>query len=158
MDRVIDATLSQDAETLVELVAYQQVECTTRELGEIPAPHCPPDQPDGTLVDALSSGVCKPLFVARYEVPDWVRSLLEQTDLVVYAVYRADTLDYLDADYAIVFDSAEPQEAPPGIQTVYIAEGGIVSLTSSCGSLTKLIQSLEEHGAVAILPPPEPGD
>ena len=157
VDGIIDAVLSEDADTLIDLVVYEQVKCGDENGLDSPfPPHCPPGQPEGTLTAALSSGVCKALFVARHEVPEWVRSLLVQTDLVVYAVYRSESVPDLDGDYTIVFNSASPQEAPPGIQTVSIAEGHILSLTSSCGSLEQLIQSLEESGAVAVLPSSAP--
>ena len=157
VDGIIDAVLSEDADTLVDLVVYEQVKCGDENSVDLPSPpRCPPGQPEGTSTSALSSGVCKALLVARHEVPEWVRSLLVQTDLGVYAVYRVGAVDYLDADYTIVFNSAKPLEAPPGIQTVSIAEGPIVSLTSSCGSVEKLIQSLDEDGAVPVLPPPAP--
>ncbi len=157
VDTTIDAVLSQDIDTLAGLVIYHQEKCSTGEVPEIPIPpRCSAGQPEGSLVDALSYGACKPGHVAREEVAGFLAERLE-TELQLYAVYRTESTEELGTDYTIIF-SAPSGPGDRDSVALDMAGGRIASLATPCTSFADLAEMLENEGAEAILPPPRSGD
>lgn len=153
VDRVIEAVLSQDVDTLVGLVRYQQVECSTSKTSDFPEPpRCEAGQAEGSAVDVFVSGSCKPAYVTREEVPGFLSLNVEEAELSVYAAYSTKSDPGSDSDYTIVFQGPEGRENIGGA-AIAVANGGIASLTFPCGSITGLVHLLESNGAKVILPP-----
>ncbi len=156
VDRVIEAVLSEDVDTLVALVRYEQAECSTSETSDFPEPpRCEAGQAEGSAVDVFVSGSCKPAYVSREEVPGFLRLNIEDAGLSVYAVYSTKSHPGLDSDYRVVFQGPEGREDTGGAG-IAIDDGGIASLTFVCGSITDMARFLESAGADVILPPSGP--
>lgn len=153
VDRIIEAILNQDVDALAGLVRYQQEECSTSDSSDIPEPpRCKAGQADGSLVDVFLSGACKPSYVTREEVPDFLSLNVGETELSVYAVYRTESNPGLDWDHRIVFHGPEGREDVRGAE-IGVENGGIASFTFPCSSITGLVHFLESDGAEVILPP-----
>ena len=131
IDIVIDAIMSQNLETRLDLVRLTTTACSTAD-GLGGPPKCEPDENDGTLVESfpVSSGE------GTYIRPESIKEVFDFTVRGLFAVYPvpddAYETDYWPAgEYGIVFTSEDGDY--PHVITVLVEGGHIVRLEFNPG-------------------------
>jgi hypothetical protein len=156
VDRVIDAVLSSDVDTLVSLLKYHQEPCASNPAGIPSPPPCEEGQPEGTPVEVIMGAACEGYYVTRESAPEWLgQRAMGEDNLELFAVYRTESFLGWDADYVILFRALDVPAAVDGEQW-RIADGGVVGVGGTCSSAAYEARSLEKHGATAVLPPAPP--
>jgi hypothetical protein len=153
VDAVVEALLTGDQEALRGMVEYGQVPCSTesgtgREL-------CRPDEPDGTLVDAVVAADCEGYFIRPDGIDVALGALLEGAPKL-YAVYKVPPPSpnmSIGPDYVAVFSAKGPAPGQVFGRALGMGDGDVVAVNLGCGqSPEQLGQSLEQDGWTKIRP------
>lgn len=152
VDAVIEAGLSGDAQALRDLIRLSPFPCTTRE-GLGGPPKCLPDEPDGTIVEALPVLGSEGGHVRKADLDTWQG--IGPAEL--YAVYRtgSDTFSdefYPAGEFAVVFALAD---YAGDTVTLHVTQDGIVRIDHGFGpTAEELYQQQQEDFILGPFPPP----
>ncbi len=160
VDAVIDALESLDIEMLISLIRPRDVPCRATPPPLASEPTCPPEQVDGSLVEAFYVVSCKGGFVPIDRgVQNTIRLLNEQLpESRVYGVYRVPPLPRTASEvprYVVVL-SFEPERADgfgPFGWTLTL-EDGLVGYDYGCARSPE--QLIKDNGLTdSLLTPPD---
>ena len=142
VDAVVQAVLSGDQEALRGFVRYAAVACSTK--SEIGVEPCRPDEPDGTVVDALYLADCEGYYVRPDDIDRSLSYLLARKPKL-YGVYRASRAA-ASGDHVAIFSIEGPERGQVFGVELLIDDGAIVFIDFGCGaSPEQLAQYLEQQ-------------
>lgn len=156
IDTVLAAIESRDQESILRLVQFQSVACTT-DPGLGGPPKCPPGVANGAMVEALTASGCegswwlKEVFVSPEGLARFIRS---KSGLGVYAVYRPVVSAEPPRAGETVIIFVREVGGQPSAQTMGVTGGRIVSTGSGCDTKPEDILR-GAQGATVVLAPPQ---
>jgi hypothetical protein len=155
VDAVVQAVLSGDQEALRGFVRYAPVACSTK--SEIGVEPCRPDEPDGTVVDALYLADCEGYYVRPDEIDRSLGYLLARKPKL-YGVYQGSTRTYLTGGYTAVFSVEGPERGQVFGVELLIDDGAIVFINFGCAaSPEQLAQYLGQQPSPTPVATPDGG-
>ncbi len=129
VDRALDAVESGDLQSLVGMVRYSRVGCSTRPGGGLPQPPaCPSGTTDGTPVDVVLAMYCEGQYRSREAARDDLAELLAG-DPQVYAVYSLKDPQTGEDRFWLVFGRGAPLQPT---MTLAMGDEGVDSLIHYC--------------------------
>ena len=156
IDTVLAAIESRDQESILRLVQFQSVACTT-DPGLGGPPKCPPGVANGTMVEALTVSGCDGSWLLKeaFLSPEGLAYFFRSTSgLGVYAVYRPVVSAEPPRAGETVIIFVREVGGQPSARTMGVTGGRIVSNWGGCGTLPENIFK-GALGATVILAPPQ---
>ncbi len=129
VDRVAAAVQTRDSATLLGLIGYQQVACSTAPPDVGGPPSCRAGEDDGALVDVVQVAQCEGAYLRPVDVENALQHLLDPGPSVYAAFEAPETWE--SGEYAVVLTSSEQGRAVAS--QLVIERGKIVLLDFGCG-------------------------
>jgi hypothetical protein len=133
VDRTIDLLVKQDVSSLLDLAQFTTVRCSVEQTVGSPPP-CPPDEPDGSPLQAFPIGQCEGSYATTTDAihAAFGRALSHQPSAAVYAVLRGT--DIGSDGYTVLITPDAPSQATQPVSFWYLTnDGRIRGLQFECG-------------------------